>query len=229
MRLNGALIGAFALSLSSGGALAQDGGDIFDWSGFYIGASGAMAQGHADYEHLINSSFGGIGGTYENDFSGYALGGQAGFLYDFGGFVLGVEGQVFAADIFGNYDFVQYTNDTTTQIDLLAMATVRGGIVLDQVMLYGEIGYAGASVTAGQIYYNPNNLFDWSAAGWAHGYTIGGGAELAITDAIRLTFGYNYIDLMPVAFAGDDSQSNPVEIAGDLDAHLFTAGINIAF
>ena len=60
----------------------------FDWSGFYAGVNGGY--GWAEIES---------GGATFDELNGWFGGAQAGYNYDFGGFVLGIEGDIQLSDI----------------------------------------------------------------------------------------------------------------------------------
>ena len=102
---------------------------INNWTGFYIGAMGGYAQ--------ENSS--GIG-----TLSGGFAGGTAGYNWQTGNFVLGVEADAAWADVgatVGVFGGLASVSDTIRD-----MGTVRGrvGYAFDSVLIYGTGGYAWA-------------------------------------------------------------------------------------
>ena len=96
---------------------------INNWTGFYLGAMGGYAQENSD----------GLGSL-----SGGFAGGTAGYNWQMGNVVLGIEADAAWADIgstFGPFE---------TQVR--STGTVRGrvGYAFDQVLVYGTGGYAWA-------------------------------------------------------------------------------------
>ena len=100
---------------------------INNWSGFYLGAMGGYAQ--------ENSS--GIG-----TLSGGFAGGTAGYNWQMGNIVLGVEADAAWADI-----GARVGNPALSALEtrIRDMGTVRGrvGYAFDQVLIYGTGGYGG--------------------------------------------------------------------------------------
>ena len=107
-RVKLALLGLAGATMFSGAAMAADlsrpvykappAGALpvtYDWTGFYVG--GHIGYGWADksWQDLVGF------GTVSHKADGFLGGGQAGFNYQTGMFVLGVEGDVSWADIKG--------------------------------------------------------------------------------------------------------------------------------
>ncbi len=68
---------------------------LFTWSGFYVGINGGYAWGKADVSNSATSF------TTDNQ-DGWLIGATAGYNYQMGQFVLGVEGDIDYALIKGN-------------------------------------------------------------------------------------------------------------------------------
>ena len=221
----GSILTSLVLAIATD-ASAQEG---YSWSGFYLGAHAGYGWGDAEYEHQNINFFGGPGGLYDNEINGAVVGGQLGFNYQIDWFVVGVEGTAAWSDISGNYDFSQYTNDTTTDLEWVVTVAGRLGFALDRFLIYGKGGYAWARAEAGQEYYKPGVERYWSDEQTVSGFLIGGGLEYAVTDNVVAGFEYVYIDFDEERFSGDDSKDVPAEIDGDLDIHQILARLSFKF
>jgi outer membrane immunogenic protein len=194
----------------------------YSWTGFYVGVDAGYAfNGKADYTHRVNSNFGGIGGLYDNSVDGYTVGGHAGYNQQFGIFVVGLEASAAYANVKGNYNFSQYYNDTTTKISSLFTVTPRIGLTLtDRFLVYVKGGYAGGNVDSGQTYTPPKGagLF-WQNGKFQHGWTIGTGAEYALSQHISIGLEYNYIRLNDTTHTALDSFGTLTAISAKPDLH----------
>jgi outer membrane immunogenic protein len=120
-----------------------------DWGGAYVGAQ----LGYGD----VDSNGAGLDGTG-------AIGGvHAGYLFDYGKFVAGVE---------LNYDVTNIDLGTAPDdtLDSVARLKLIGGADLGRTLLYGTVGAAHAEATVGGADLNGN------------GYFAGVGAQYALSD-----------------------------------------------
>src|SRR5215475_9486339 len=68
---------------------------VYDWTGFYIGVNGGGGFSHNSWDLV------GVGREGSHDASGGTVGGQIGYRWQMGQFVVGVEGQGNWADFSG--------------------------------------------------------------------------------------------------------------------------------
>ncbi|GGH19009.1 membrane protein [Alsobacter metallidurans] len=156
---------------------------VFTWTGFYIGlnAGGAFAKNQSTT--FVNTVTGVTTSTSNGDTSGFIGGVQAGYNWQFGQIVAGVEADIDYADIgrnhrnvgvvyvdaFGNPVGVGRSNSNNV------FGTVRGriGYAVDRALIYvtGGLAYAGFG---GNDFFRRNSDVK---AGW----TLGGGVEYAFT------------------------------------------------
>jgi outer membrane immunogenic protein len=131
---------------------------INNWTGFYIGAMGGYAQ--------ENSS--GIG-TLKGGFAG----GTAGYNWQTGNFVLGIEADAAWADIGTTVGVPPLVALTATIRDT---GTVRGriGYAVNQVLFYGTGGYAWADTRVGVTVLGLTVADTRLLSGW----TAGAGVEV---------------------------------------------------
>jgi outer membrane immunogenic protein len=157
----------------------------FSWTGFYLGLEGGGGWGRENY---LDKTLG-AGTPISHKPDGGLFGGVAGFRYQTGQFVFGVEGTAAWADI----------NDTITsgafteafKARSLYTATGQVGYAFGQALLYGKGGWAGASVKnflsgAGGTASNTQN---------DHGWTVGAGLDYAVWQNVVLGVEYDHIDL----------------------------------
>lgn len=209
-----ALVGAVGVSTS---AMAADLGvisqpapetfvsDTYDWSGFYAGLN--LGYGWAEADVLgITDDFG----------NGVFGGAQVGFNYDFGGFVLGAEGDIQLSDISRTEDLGGGFSGTTS-IDNFGTVRARAGVAVDRFLPYVTAGFAWANATISATTPAGSGEVDDNYAGW----TVGAGAEYALTDNVSIKAEYLYLD-----FGGADFGTG-TDI--DLTSHVVRAGLNYQF
>ena len=150
---------------------------IYNWTGFYAGVNGGGGWGRSWWQSQATSI----------DLSGAQLGGTAGYNWQFGNAVLGVEGDIDWSNLEGTSGATLCPGCSTSDSWL---ATVRGraGYAFGSIMPYlsgglalGDIrasapGFAGASTTN---------------AGWA----VGGGIEIALPGNWTAKAEYLHVDL----------------------------------
>jgi outer membrane immunogenic protein len=278
--MNRWLKGVAIVALTAVGAIAAQAADLptrkeappvfvpppFTWTGFYIGVnaggiwpSGSRSATIFDPNASKNGAFlsasfpGGLG----SQSAGFIGGGQAGYNWQTGTFVLGVEtdfdgttlsksfnnvGSPFAgasvpAIIRG--DFLSVNGKTS----LSWLGTTRGrvGFVVtpdNRLMIYGTGGVAYAGGTSNFSVFDSTHgvFFTGKPSSSRVGWTIGGGAEYAITNNITIKGEYLYADLGKSTFntAGNAAAATffpGVVVSGRVawNASIFRAGVNYKF
>jgi outer membrane immunogenic protein len=152
--------------------------DVFE--GWYLGGTIGGAT----------VTFDGIPGGGSADADGILGGAVGGYSWQSGPFVIGVEGDLMAADINGGRNFNSGLNRANPSIDAMADLRLRAGYTITpQVLLFGTFGgawanadlpvtgFGGASRTA--------DFFGWS---------VGGGAEVALNPNWSARFDYQFTD-----------------------------------
>lgn len=177
----------------------------FDWSGLYFGVYGGAGSQTTNAatsllrpdgslyfpNHPDHNTFGG---------SGALAGVQAGYNFQTsGGLVLGVEGDIAWTNMSGSFNFDPLRPEAVAGNSTNWLATLRGraGVAVDRALFYGTVGVAVVDFRG-----YANNV--WAVAptvdvaedkGIAAGWTVGGGAELALTDNISVKGEYLYVRL----------------------------------
>jgi outer membrane immunogenic protein len=164
---------------------------IFTWTGFYVGANAGYGWGNSGSNTMFvapGAIPGFDGGTiaYSGSDAGFVGGGQAGYNYQIGSFVVGVETDIQWADLAngrvglatGDFPagFVPATRGAG--IDWFGTARARAGFAFDRALIYatGGFAYGGGGDSSGI-----------NGSDTRTGWVLGGGAEYAFTN--NLTFG----------------------------------------
>jgi len=149
---------------------------LYSWSGFYLGFNGGGAFGSSSWD-----STGGF------DVSGGLLGLTAGYNWQAGTFVFGLEGDVDWTNIKGTtFAFCAPGCETSNSW----LATVRGrvGYTIDRFLPYVTGGFALGDIRA----HTPGFAGkDETNVGW----TVGAGLEVALFGALTAKGEYLFVDL----------------------------------
>ena len=137
---------------------------IYDWTGFYIGGNG----GWGEFSNCVDLD---IAGVFDRDAclhkSGGLIGGQVGYRWQMGQFVVGLEAQGDWADISNSHtSFFVPEIITTSKIDGLGLFTGQLGYTWGPGLLYVKGGAAVTSnrftifdtITTAQFDINSNSL-----------------------------------------------------------------------
>lgn len=194
-------------------------GHSFDWSGFYAGVYAGYTGGRA----TSTAS----GNVTNIDANGALLGGTVGVNAQYGSFVLGLEndlawsGAQGSAICVGNAAF-----NCNGRLDWLGTTKLRGGVAVDQFLIFGTAGIALGGVTATVDPIPGGATGSFSSAVW--GWTVGAGAEMAVTDNISVKAEYAYYD-----FASVQAEAGTITTVGATDikshAHVAKLGVNYRF
>jgi outer membrane immunogenic protein len=180
----------------------------FNWSGFYAGAN--VGYGWADMT---------AGGPTQR-LQGLLGGVQAGYNYDLGGVVLGIEADLQLSGV--RYSETAGAATGTFSVDQFGTLRGRVGLAADRFLPYVTGGLAVAnnhiSINGGGANYDESKV----SVGW----TIGGGVEFAATDNITLKAEYLYADFGKASFAGPAGLA-----AADVTtkASIVRTGVNFKF
>lgn len=157
---------------------------MFTWTGFYVGANAGYAWGQIDST--------GLGVLNFNDPDGFTGGGQIGYNYQMGQFVLGLEADFQGADLKASV-FAPGAGiiSASNEINWWGTVRARAGYAFDRFLPYVTGGFAYGNVknsltTPVGVFSNDNTQYGW---------TIGGGLEYAFTNNLTAKIEYLYVDL----------------------------------
>jgi outer membrane immunogenic protein len=198
----------------------------YNWTGFYGGLNVGWGWASADWTNVANATLFGDSvppDTFSRSAQGVTGGGQIGFNYQTGVWVLGVEALLNGSDIHGDRasTFGAADDHFTWSIDALLLVTARVGIAHDRWLAYAKGGYAGAVIrTAVSDTVGPATG-SGSDSQWRSGWIVGGGVEYGLTPNLSLAVEYNYVEL----------ESGRYEIGGGAGSYAWdvrTGGTHLA-
>ncbi|WP_018239685.1 outer membrane protein [Ensifer sp. BR816] len=176
----------------------------FVWTGGYVGLQGGGGW--------LNSDLSVPGASASDDFNGGLFSAFAGYNYQMGDWVVGVEG-----DVSYNWNDKSFTVfGASTEVGTDVSGSVRGRVgytLSEKALLYGTGGWA---VTRGFVDVDGAPKEKETFNGW----TIGGGIDYAFTNSMFGRAEYRYNDF------GDKDVGG---INVDLDQHQFTVGVGVKF
>jgi outer membrane immunogenic protein len=181
---------------------------IYNWTGFYIGVNGGGGFGRSDWTRTGNF-----------DLSGGLVGGTAGYNFQTGPWVFGVEGDIDWSNIKGN-TVVGCVPGCQTSNTWLSTVRGRVGYAFDRFLPYVTGGLAVGDIRAdvGNV-----NVAKNTEAGW----TVGGGVEFAVVNNWSLKAEYLYVDLGNFNCALACGVVNPDNVS--FRSHVVRAGLNYRF
>jgi outer membrane immunogenic protein len=155
---------------------------VFTWTGFYVGVNAGYGFTNDNHDNYYGAT------TYYGDNSsrdGFVGGGQIGYNYQIGQFVIGIEADAQFADLGRKNDYVYGATPTTygygnQGIDWFGTVRGRLGYAIDRMMIYGTGGFAYGGGDDNNSYYGATTYYgnrDKTRTGWA----AGGGVEYAFT------------------------------------------------
>jgi outer membrane immunogenic protein len=193
---------------------------IFTWTGFYAGVNAGYGW-NVGTSRYYDPAFGTRTGRRSGGFVG---GAQAGYNYQFGMFVVGAETDLQYAAV-GNkgasYGTTYYPGDSDGYFGTIR---ARAGVAFDRAFVYGTGGFAYGDV-GGNKGYDP--VLGYHTGNETNvGWTLGAGAEYAVTNNITAKVEGLYVDL--------DTKDNYVlggrtRVDRDTEFGVVRAGVNYKF
>ncbi len=182
----------------------------YNWTGFYFGANGGGGWGHSSWS----------ANTTGLSLSGGQAGGTAGYNWQTGNVVVGLEGDVDWSGFDGTRTTPGCPDGCTTSNTWLSTVRGRLGYSFDRIMPYvtgglavGDIRGATPGLGGGE---NTN-------AGW----TVGGGIEVALPGNWSAKAEYLWVDLGKFN-CGAGCSASPTDNVS-LQGNVFRAGVNYHF
>lgn len=230
----------------------------FSWTGFYVGVNAGAAWTHGStgltpftpgWFNLIDQNG---GWRNSNNDVGFTGGGQIGYNHQIGSIVLGAEADFNYIDAetkrsgtanipLGAFGSLSSSFVARSQVEWFGTLRARVGFTpMDRLMIYGTGGLAYGQVKSSAIetfdFYNAagGNVFSdrstGSKSGTRLGWTLGAGAEYALTNNLSLKAEYLYVDLGKQHFNTISSLGDAeVRVDRDTKFSVVRAGINYRF
>ncbi|WP_112662928.1 outer membrane protein [Microvirga flavescens] len=192
----------------------------FTWTGFYVGVN----AGYGWNTNNDNVFVPGIGFVSSNNDGGFVGGGQIGYNYQIGQFVIGAETDIQYADIGGNNNNAVFVGNgavlgfnNNSSDNYFGTVRVRAGYAFDRALIYATGGFAYGDVAG--------NSFSSSSNG---GWTVGGGVEYAFTNNLTAKLEGLYVNLDR---GNDNLLLNNVAFGnnGNTEFGVVRAGLNYKF
>lgn len=194
----------------------------FRWTGFYAGLQAGYGWGGTDAVSTALSN--GQAEAFSYNTSGAVGGVHAGYNWQSGNFVLGVETDLELSGI-GGSGIGTGSGGHVTNIDWLGSLRGRAGLVSGNTLFYltGGLAYGGISVdrSAGAGFTPFIGASDWKT-----GWTLGGGIEHAFTQNISLRLEYRYTDLGQITYTNPASNLSDTS---DISHSAVRAGLSFKF
>ncbi len=189
----------------------------FSWTGIYFGINGGYAFGQSSWTDPI------LGSTGNFSTTGWLAGGTLGGNYQWGQFVLGIEGDGDWQNLNGTtYSAAGTCNiaGCTTQSDWLATVRGRAGYAFDRFLVYGTGGgaFGNLQAAAGLLPFSSSTQIGWTA---------GGGVEFAFTPNLTAKVEYLYVDLGSQSCPAGSCTGTATSVS--LTENVVRAGINYKF
>ncbi|MEX3008811.1 outer membrane protein [Hoeflea sp. TYP-13] len=194
--------------------------ELYDWTGFYAGAYAGGGWGDVDF------SFPTVPSASTTDVDGALVGGQIGYNYQTGNWVIGAEADMAWSGIDGSSLCPNPAFNCNADIDWLATVRGRVGFASNNFLIYAtgglsvaDVDYVATSVATG-VPFGP------TISDTATGYNVGGGAEWGFYQNWSAKIEYLYHD-----FGDTNLTAASFGSAGtaDLDMHTVKFGLNYRF
>jgi outer membrane immunogenic protein len=197
-------------------------GQPFSWTGMYIGGNVGGAWTERDVTDAIFSL------SADTSRGGVIGGAQAGFNYQFGNFVVGVEGDIdwMGLKTTDAAAFVPSVGTLQGSADMQWISTLalRFGVAYDRLLFYGKAG--GALVADNAVVTNVTTGTSAASSKVNNGWLIGAGVEWGFAPNLSTKVEYNYIDFR----SWDLTTSAPVDVFTiNRNTHLLKVGLNYQF
>lgn len=187
------------------------------WYGLYLGVAGGWGWGSSSHDTSIGPS----SGSFNQN--GWIVGGVGGFNWHPGAIVIGVEGDISAADIDGTSAPGACVNPCETKVGWLYTGRVRLGLPVGTFMPYVTAGGAAAGLRASEGF-NPT-----AATPHIWGWVAGGGIELMAVSRLSLRAEYLHAGFVNSVEASDMPggflPAQPVVSVKERGLDVFRAGL----
>jgi outer membrane immunogenic protein len=167
----------------------------YDWTGAYVGVFGGGGMGNHNINNANGTSTGFSNFTANYSSTGGVAGGEAGYNWQSGNYIVGVEGDMFWSGVRGN-DASQvgagaFSGVAGVDADNLRWGgtlRARGGFTVDRWMMFFTGGYAFGNISHTNT--TPGGIDQFNVQ--ANGLTAGAGFAYAVTNNLSAKFEYRY-------------------------------------
>jgi outer membrane immunogenic protein len=197
---------------------------VTNWSGLYVGGNlgYGWGNGNTDFSFLPTPAlFSTDNTTLGARTTGITGGAQAGYNWQMGSLVTGLEADIQGSSIKGSAHAVPTINGTPIEVSLLSsdpklswFGTVRGRLgvtVTPDLLLYGTGGlaYGHVDASANIQFFNNSSASPASVSKTKVGWTAGAGAEWMFAHNWSAKLEYLYVDLGSESAIGNFASTDP--------------------
>jgi opacity protein-like surface antigen len=191
---------------------------VYDWTGFYVGAH--IGGAWSDITLTDNN----LGASWNPGGAGFIGGGQAGYNWQTGRFLFGIE-----AD-FDWSTFEGTTGPVSTPLgmvqasaskDWMTTVAARVGVTQDRWLVYGKLGGGWARDNAALNVVNGGAI--WTGSHTNNGWLAGAGIEYAFANNWTGKLEYDYLGLT------NSSVFMPPVVSASRDIQMLKVGVNYQF
>jgi|SRR5271170_30198 len=182
---------------------------VYNWTGFYIGLNAGVAWANHGDLSVTDPVLGGVHriGVSDRNASGFQGGGQAGYNYQTGPFVLGVETDIQGVTGGSTINWGKYSklglSTGGSGGEWFGTTRARVGYAMDRLLFFATGGVAYGGLNSDPLGGNATSNV---------GFAVGGGAEYAFTQNWTAKFEALYLDL--------NSGSRTLQVANA--GHIYT-------
>ena len=199
------------------------------WTGLYVGlnAGSSFSRDFTGEDSIL--PYNGVGPEQLHArTSGFTGGGQIGYNYQMGHFVVGVEADFNYVDL--SRTKTSFSGAVTEDISGNFIGTVRPrvGVAFGPALLYATGGLAYGSVDT-TITGNTANTLSASSSGMRVGWAAGAGAEYALNRSLSLRVEYLHTDLGRSDLSGVALDTNTYAWRDHLTDNVVRLGVNFRF
>lgn len=218
--------GAAIVFATGGFASTASADDASSWEGPYVGIQVGSTGLSGDYLATTGSCAPCRVVSLDGDATG--IGGQAGYNFQAGRYVFGVEASLVSADISEVSDRVIVGGvpgtrpDFTRALDWTATIAPRGGVLVKDTLVYAKAGWAYASTTVG--HFTSGGGVYQSQKETRTGWVVGAGLERAFSDHLTGSVEVNHMD-----FGSERETFSAFAIEHELIVKSVRFGLNYQF
>ena len=227
--------------------------EAVNWTGFYVGGFGGATQGKANWGYAGTAAAGSVSPYV----AGYLFGGDAGYNYQSGAYVVGVEADIGSTKTQGGRGCGpmssvnapppisgMYEMTCNAAINWVATATARIGYAWDRALFYVKGGgawtdehfsatcnYGAFNIPGAFNCTNPNGAFSNGFLGnkYAGGWVIGWGTEYALTSHWSAKGEADYIGFGNRTIVANDTINGPTPVTASMHIWEEKIGVNYRF
>ena len=234
MKLHHLLCAAAVLALAAPGAALA--GPAYNWSGAYVGGqagygwssttSGPTTAFDDPEDAFVEDAF-----TYTGN--GFIGGGEAGYNWQSGPLVVGVVGDISAANITGSVSNSTYNYTLSSTINWLSTARFNVGAPLGNLLVYGTggIAFGNVSSTLNDNYPSDDTVITSNLSSNNVGWTVGAGIAAPVAHNWFVKAEYLYVDLGTQNYSLSEPDPGWAQINGSnhTTANIFRASVDYKF